>query len=96
MEAEFADEARRAASKARLTTRVVEPAMTALRAGDAEGHNRLVAEAARDLAKYDAIVLAHFSTSRAAGAVRTVTTVPVLTSPDAAVAKLKNLILSAG
>ena len=96
MEAEFAEEARRVAQEARLTTRVVEPAMTALRAGDAATHNRLVAEAAASMPPCDAIVLAHFSTARAAEAVRAVTDVPVLTSPDAAVAKLKRLIAAAG
>jgi Asp/Glu/hydantoin racemase len=96
MEAEFAEEARRVAPGARLTTRVVEPAMTALRAGDAATHNRLVAAAAAGMPAFDAIVLAHFSTARAAQAVRAVTDVPVLTSPDAAVAKLKRLIAAAG
>jgi aspartate/glutamate racemase len=95
MEVEFKDEAQRLSPEATITTFVVEPAMTALRAGDAETHNRLVAEKARDLADYDAIVLAHFSTSRAAAAVRSVTDIPVLTSPDAAVAKLKRLVAPA-
>jgi aspartate/glutamate racemase len=92
MEAEFHEEARRVAPGARLTTRVVEPAMTALRAGDTETHNRLVADAAKGFSAYDALVLAHFSTSRAAQAVREVSRLPVLTSPDAAVTKLKRLI----
>jgi aspartate/glutamate racemase len=92
MEAEFGEEAQRLAPDASLTTFLVEPAITALRAGDVETHNRLVAERASDLSDYDSIVLAHFSTARAAQAVRAVTGIPVLTSPDAAVAKLKSLI----
>ena len=95
MEAEFSDEARRLSPDARLTTRVVEPAMEALRAGDADTHNRLVAETARAMSGYDAVVLAHFSTARAAAAVRAATPVPVLTSPDAAVDKLKRLVAPA-
>jgi aspartate/glutamate racemase len=96
MEAEFAEEAERLASQAQLETVVVEPAMTALRSGDAETHNRLVAETARELDGFDTIVLAHFSTARAARSVRAVTRIPVLTSPDAAVSKLKRLITSVG
>jgi aspartate/glutamate racemase len=92
MEAEFAEEAGRLAPGARLETVVVEPAMAALRAGDAETHNRLVADAAQGLTGFDTIVLAHFSTARAAKAVRAVTAIPVLTSPDAAVSKLRRLI----
>jgi aspartate/glutamate racemase len=95
MEVEFREEAKRLSPQATITTFVVEPAMTALRAGDAETHNRLVAEQARELADYDAIVLAHFSTSRAAVAVKSVTDIPVLTSPDAAVSKLKRLVAPA-
>lgn len=95
MEAEFREDARRLSPRARLTTEVVEPAMDALRNGDAETHNRLVAEAARSMSGHDAIVLAHFSTARAAEAVRAATRVPVLTSPDAAVDKLKRLLASA-
>jgi aspartate/glutamate racemase len=92
MESEFAEEAARRDPSATIKTCLVEPAMTALRAGDAATHNRLVAEAVATLPPSDAIVLAHFSTSRAAEAVRAVTTIPVLTSPDAAVAKMKRLL----
>ncbi|MFE0756996.1 aspartate/glutamate racemase family protein [Inquilinus sp. NPDC058860] len=92
MEAEFAEEAQRLGANATLTSIVAEAAMTALRAGDADTHNRLVAEAACGLVGFDTIVLAHFSTARAADAVRRVIDIPVLTSPDAAVAKLRRLI----
>jgi Asp/Glu/hydantoin racemase len=92
MEAEFAEEAGRLASDATLTSFVVEAAMTALRGGDAETHNTLVADKARQLAGFDTILLAHFSTSRAATAVRAIVDVPVLTSPQAAVTKLRRLI----
>ena len=95
MELEFAEEAKRLGKKARLTTVVVEGAIDALRAGDAETHNRLVAESATSLKGFDAIVLAHFSTSRAAAAVRVVTATPVFTSPDAAVEKMRRLIAAA-
>ncbi|WP_407158537.1 aspartate/glutamate racemase family protein [Bradyrhizobium sp. STM 3557] len=95
MEAEFAEEAKRLGKGARLTTIVAEGAIAALRAGDEETHNRLVAESAAALKGFDAIVLAHFSTSRAASAVRAVTTTPVFTSPDAAVKKMRRLIASA-
>jgi Asp/Glu/hydantoin racemase len=89
MEAEFREEVERRKSEARLTTILVEPAMAALRAGDGAMHDRLIAEEARGQRGYDAIMLAHFSTSRAADAVRRITDKPVLTAPDAAVEKLK-------
>jgi Asp/Glu/hydantoin racemase len=92
MEDEFADEARRRADTARLTTFVVEPAIVALRNGDEGTHNRLIAEKAAELKGFDALVLAHFSTSRAAKAAREKTSIPVLTSPDAAVAKIRRLV----
>ena len=94
MAAEFAEEASRRGATAQLSTRLVEPAMAALRRSDAETHNRLVAEAAASLPQADAIVLAHFSTARAANAVRERVSVPVLTSPDAAVAKMRRLVMN--
>nr|WP_284270704.1 arylsulfatase [Bradyrhizobium iriomotense] len=92
MEAEFAEEAARLRPDARLTSFVIEPAMTALRSGDVETHNRLIAEQARSLKGFDAIVLAHFSTARAAAAVRALVDIPVFSSPEAAVAKLRRLL----
>jgi Asp/Glu/hydantoin racemase len=92
MEAEFREEAARTRADARLETILVELALDALKAGDAPAHNALVAARAPELAASDAIVLAHFSTSRAAEAVRARVARPVLTSPDAAVAKLKRLL----
>jgi Asp/Glu/hydantoin racemase len=92
MTAEFDAAARRARPGATLTSLVEPAAMAALRAGDAATHNRLVAARAAELGRCDAILLAQFSTSRAAAAVRAKVDVPVLTSPDAAVAKLKRLL----
>lgn len=77
---------------ATLTTIVVEDAMARLRAGDAEAHNRLIAARAPELADCDAIMLAHFSTSRAAEAVRAAVGVPVLTAPHAAVDKMRAMV----
>lgn len=91
MEREFAEAAAQAGKpEAALRTIVVEPAMAALRKGDAETHNRLLAEAAPALADCDAVMLAHFSTSRALPAVAAA--LPgrrVLTAPVAAVEALR-------
>ena len=66
MEDEFRQFAAETGSDATLETIVVPDAIDLLRKGDAESHNRLVAEAAPRFADHDAIMLAHFSTSRAA------------------------------
>ena len=92
MEAEFDDYVAATGADARLTTIVVEPAMNALRSGDAQTHNRLIAEKADALAGFDIVMLAHFSTSRARNALSARLDVPVLTAPDAAVTRLRELI----
>lgn len=89
MEAEFAAAARGRPDRPEIVTVLAEGAMDALRAGDVDGHNRRVADAAATLSGVDAIMLAHFSTSRAREAVQARVRVPVLTSPDAAVAALR-------
>lgn len=66
--------------------------MTALRAGDTETHNRLLAQAAPRLSGCDAVMLAHFSTSRALADVGRVLNGKVLTSPHSAVARLKSVL----
>ena len=74
---------------ATLETIVVEGAMDALRKGDADRHNALIAARAPELAHCDAIMLAHFSTSRALAAVTAAVKTPVLTAPDAAVDRIR-------
>jgi Asp/Glu/hydantoin racemase len=92
MEREFEKYVEQTGANARLTTFVVEPAMTALRANDAETHNRIIADMASDLAEFDTVMLAHFSTSRALPALAARLNAPVLSAPDAAVLRLKGLI----
>jgi Asp/Glu/hydantoin racemase len=89
---EFDDFVSRSGHPATLKTVLVPDAIAALRQGDAETHNRLVAAQAPDLADQDVLMLAHFSTSRAAQAVRAAVGVPVLTAPEAAVDSMRALI----
>lgn len=91
MEQEFS-EATTSMPGVTLRTLCVPDAMAALRRGDAAAHNRLVADAASSLQDCDVIMLAHFSTARALAAVRATTDRPVLTSPDAAVLRLKRAL----
>ena len=79
-------------ARATLETIVVEGAMDALRKGDAARHNALIAARAPELAHCDAIMLAHFSTSRALAAVTAAVGTPVLTAPDAAVDRIRAAI----
>lgn len=88
---EFEDECAHLNRKANLRSLLITEAMDALRNGDAPTHNRLVADMALRLGACDAIMLAQFSTARAAASVRAVTKIPVLTAPNAAVLKLKRL-----
>lgn len=92
MEEEFRQMAAMQHSPAAIETYCVPGAMAALKAGDAAEHDRLVAEAAQHFGDYDAVLLAHFSTSRAAAAASAKLGGPVLTSPASAVAKLKSLL----
>lgn len=75
-----------------LHTHCAPDAMQALRDGDKVTHDRIVAEAATALDDCQAIMLAQFSMAPAAEMVRSAVSCPVLTSPDAAVAKLKKLL----
>ncbi|TKW63732.1 MAG: arylsulfatase [Paracoccus denitrificans] len=88
MEQEFA------AASAGMTMRsvFVPGALEALRSGDVAGHDELVAEAAAEIRDADAIMLAHFSMSRAADAARARTAVPVLTSPETAIRRMQEML----
>jgi len=92
MEEEFAGIAQARGIHATVETRLAAGAMAALKAGDAARHNELVAQEAGKLDHCDAIMLAHFSTSRAHGHASAATARPVLTSPHSAVEALRALV----
>ncbi|PHK96685.1 arylsulfatase [Pseudoroseomonas rhizosphaerae] len=71
---------------------LAEGALAALDAGDMDAHDRLAAEAAKRLAGCDVIALAQFSLARAAPRVAEATGLPVLTTPDSAVRKMRRLL----
>lgn len=89
---EIEDMAAARGQKVELVPYVVDGAFDALAGGDADLHDRLVAEAAKNIEDCDVIALAQFTLSRAAPAVAAVTDIPVLNSPGAAVAKLRELL----
>lgn len=74
-----------------LQRALAEGALAALDRGDAATHDRLAAEAARGLAERGCriIALAQFSLARARDAVAAATGLPVLTTPDSAVRRLR-------
>jgi Asp/Glu/hydantoin racemase len=71
-------------------------ALAALDRGNRAEHDRLVAEASRDLRDCDLIALAQYSMAPAASQVAAASGLPVLTTPDSAVQKLKQLLGVAG
>ena len=75
-----------------VVTKLADGAMAALDRGDRAEHDRLVAEASRDLRDCDLIALAQYSMAPAAALVAEVLGRPVLTTPDSAVLKLKELL----
>lgn len=75
-----------------LTSVVAEGALAALQAGDGERHDTLVAEASATLSDVDCIVLGQFSMARAAQKTSKHVEVPVITTPSAAVARLRDLL----
>jgi hypothetical protein len=72
-----------------VRTALAEGALDALAAGDGETHDRLAAAAALTLADCPVIALAQFSLARAAERVAAATGKRVLTTPDCAVAALR-------
>jgi uncharacterized protein YbjT (DUF2867 family) len=67
-------------------------ALAALDRGDRAEHDHLVAEASRDLRDCDLVALAQYSMAPAAELVAAASGRPVLTTPDSAVQKLKQLL----
>jgi Asp/Glu/hydantoin racemase len=75
-----------------LVPKLAEGAMAALDRGNRAEHDRLVVAAAKDLRSCDIIALAQYSMAPAAAQVAEATGRPVLTTPDSAVNKLKQLL----
>jgi len=96
MEEEFAEIAHARGVQATIETRLADGAMAALKAGDAARHNELVAREAACLAHCDAVMLAHFSTSRAFDLASAAVARPVLTSPRSAVEALRARVAALG
>jgi aspartate/glutamate racemase len=72
-----------------LRTVFVPEAMDDLARGRADDHHRKIAQASRQLAGCDVVLLAQFSMAAALPAVQTQVTCPVLSSPDCAVLALQ-------
>lgn len=89
MQQEFLDLAAAQGKRIELDTAHVPEAMAALSAGDADTHNRLIANTVTRLAHCDVVMLAQFSMAPALPLVRQAIGSTVLTSPGSAVAKLK-------
>jgi Asp/Glu/hydantoin racemase len=75
-----------------LVPRLAEGALAALDRGDRAEHDRLVVEASKDLRGCDLIALAQYSMAPAASVVAEATGLPVLTTPDSAVLKLREML----
>jgi hypothetical protein len=75
-----------------LVPKLAAGAMAALDRGDRATHDRLVVEASRDLRDCDLIALAQYSMAPAAELVAAASGRPVVTTPDSAVLKLKQML----
>jgi Asp/Glu/hydantoin racemase len=75
-----------------LVPKLAEGALAALDRGDRAEHDRLVVEASKDLRDCDIIALAQYSMAPAAHAVEDASGRSVLTTPDSAVLKLKEML----
>ncbi len=75
-----------------VVPKLAEGALAALDRGDRAGHDRLIADASKDLRDCDVIALAQFSIAATAPLVAEGTGRPVVTTPDSAVEKLMRLL----
>jgi len=92
MHAEFNQIAERTGSGATLVPILAEGAREKLDSGNIEAHNNIVAYTAASLDNFDVVLLAHFSTAQAATAVGAAVELPVLTSPESALRKMRRLV----
>jgi Asp/Glu/hydantoin racemase len=74
-----------------IKTRAIPAAVTALQQGRGAEHDSLIVAAAKDIGKCDALVLSQFSMARAAPGIPQTPGRKVLTSPESAVNRLKQM-----
>lgn len=86
---ELEAEAARRSARIAIRTATVADAMHALQKGDADSHDRLIAEASAGFHDCDVLMLAQFSMARAAPRLPRRAGQRLLTSPQSAVARLK-------
>ncbi|WP_129774670.1 aspartate/glutamate racemase family protein [Peristeroidobacter soli] len=79
-----------------VDARVVKGALDALKRGDGHTHDYLVTEAAAQMPVTNSLVLGQFSLARAAAPIEQMTGRPVLTTPESAVLKLRELCAQSG
>ena len=91
MENEFREAAERIGSNATLIPVFADGALEALKSGDTQTHNELIAGVSAGV-DADAIMLAQFSMSIAGDQVRAASNLPVLTSPESAIEKMKRCV----
>ena len=90
MEAEFYESARKIGSNASIETRCIPAALDAAKAGDYARHNQLLLDALPHFNGFDVLLLAHFSMAPAVDEIQRHISIPVLTSPHAALERLKS------
>jgi hypothetical protein len=74
-----------------ISTRAIPAAIAALQQGRGAEHDRLIAAAAAEIGSCDALVLGQFSMARAAPGIPAAPGRRVLTSPQSAVNRLKQM-----
>jgi len=92
LKAELEQMAQRRKLKVDIKTQAVPTALTALHAGRAAEHDRLIAQAADELGVCDALILGQFSMASAAALIPDRPERKVLTSPVSAVMHLKRML----
>jgi len=92
MEVEFREAAASQGRTAKITSYFCEGALEAKQVGDDDRHDQLIAETAASIEGADVILLAQFSMASAAPVARDKTSIPILTSPDAAILEIRKLV----
>ena len=93
MSQEFDEMAKTINNDAILDVILVKDAISHLKRGFIDEHNRLIAQTAKELKDCDALMLAQFSMANAWKSVSEQLDIPVLTAPDAAAKLMKEKIL---